>query len=225
LKIRYNPWLLLYGIAMIVIAGVFIIILFRIAFLPLCVSNSQGVCPVDGGSILSFSGGMLALAAALLTFIAGPGVAYWWARLDERVQKQVDQQINQKLLELDDKLQKYTNQKMVEQNKDIVEAFNEQKKILVGFRDEVEADRQRLDDLRERAEQLNSKSLQRSENLSKHIAEMEVATQQLQQLLIEQNERIQYVFSQTGLGRTLANLSQLKPSEPPSIQEEEKQEE
>lgn len=68
--------------------------------------------------------------------------------------------MDQKLVALDDRLQKYTDQKMVEQNKTIVEAFNDQKKILVEFQDEV-----------------------------------------------EQNERMQFVFSQTGPGRTLTNLS------------------
>lgn len=92
--LHLDRWLIPYWIGVIGLIAVFVVAIFRVLGAPLCTPNAQGVCPVDGGSVLGFTGGMLALAATLLASIGAFAIAYWWAKLNEKVEKQVDVRVN-----------------------------------------------------------------------------------------------------------------------------------
>lgn len=86
-----------YAIAVASLVTIFGVIIIRMLFIPLCIPSTQGACPVDEGLIAGFAGAILGLAAAILAILGAFAVAYWWANLDDKVNKQVEKRIDEEV--------------------------------------------------------------------------------------------------------------------------------
>ena len=86
-----------YAITVAGLIAIFGVIIIRMLFIPLCIPSAQGTCPVDGGLIAGFAGAILGLAAAILAILGAFAVAYWWANLDDKVNKQVEKRIGEEV--------------------------------------------------------------------------------------------------------------------------------
>src|SRR5882762_6080600 len=69
---------------------------------PPCSNYEQHRCVVDSWPVAGLAATLLAIAATLLAFLGAFAVAYWWANLDDKVNRQVDNRINE---EVDRRLQ------------------------------------------------------------------------------------------------------------------------
>lgn len=77
-----------------VLAAAGIIIIFKLLFIPVCTNSAQQACAIDGWSLAGIAATVLGLAATLLAFLGAFAVAYWWANLDQKVNKQVKKRTN-----------------------------------------------------------------------------------------------------------------------------------
>jgi len=108
MKKRRDILIILYWIAVITLTILVGGVTIKVLFAPLCVPNAQGVCPVDGGSIVGFATAILGLAAAILAILGAFAVAYWWANLDKKVNTQVEEKVNTQINQrLQDQEQKF----------------------------------------------------------------------------------------------------------------------
>ncbi len=74
-------------------------------FPPCTPTGANGsLCTVDGWSIAGLAATVLGVAAAILTILGAFSVAYWWAELDKRVNKQVTQLFNEQKTALNDEV-------------------------------------------------------------------------------------------------------------------------
>lgn len=72
-------------LGIMILAG---IIVATLLFWPPCTQIGHN-CVVDGWSIAGLAGTILAVAATMLAVLGAVAVAYWWLKLDERVNDQV----------------------------------------------------------------------------------------------------------------------------------------
>lgn len=82
---------MVYTIVLIFIAVFAGIVVFKLLFTPPCTPTGPhgSLCIVDGWSIAGLAGTVLAVAATVVAFIGAAGIAYWWIKIDERVNEQV----------------------------------------------------------------------------------------------------------------------------------------
>lgn len=82
---------LVYAIVLVFIAGCAGIIVFKLLFTPPCTPTGPygSLCVVDGWSIAGLAGTTLAVAATVVAFIGAAAIAYWWIKIDQRVDAQV----------------------------------------------------------------------------------------------------------------------------------------
>jgi hypothetical protein len=97
MKTKRDFLIVCYVVAVAGLIALFGVIIIRMLFIPLCIPSAQGTCPVDGGSIAGFAGAILGLAAAILAILGAFAVAYWWANLDDKVNKQVERRIDEEV--------------------------------------------------------------------------------------------------------------------------------
>jgi len=97
MKTKRDFLVVYYAIAVAGLIAIFGVIIIRMLFIPLCIPSAQGTCPVDEGSIAGFAGAILGLAAAILAILGAFAVAYWWANLDNKVNKQVEKRIDEEV--------------------------------------------------------------------------------------------------------------------------------
>ena len=93
-KRRRDPFIAVFCglIGMLVIF--FAVITLKIALSPICSTDAQHICVIDTWSIAGLTAAVFGIAATLLTFLGAFAVAYWWANLDQKVDKQVEVRTN-----------------------------------------------------------------------------------------------------------------------------------
>lgn len=94
-----NSLIIFFYILIAVLVAFFVIITLKIAFVPICATDTQHSCVVDPWSIVGLTAAVFGIAATLLTFLAAFAVAYWWANLDERIEQRANVLIEQGLKE------------------------------------------------------------------------------------------------------------------------------
>ncbi len=97
MKTKRDFLVVCYAVAVAGLIVIFGVIIFRVLFIPLCIPSAQGTCPVDGGSVIGFTGAILGLAGAILAILGVFAVAYWWVGLDDKVNKQVEKRIDEEV--------------------------------------------------------------------------------------------------------------------------------
>jgi len=97
MKTKRDFLVVFYAVAVAGLIAIFGVIIYRVLFIPLCIPSAQGTCPVDGGSVIGFTGAILGLAGAILAILGVFAVAYWWAGLDDKVNKQVKKRIDEEV--------------------------------------------------------------------------------------------------------------------------------
>jgi len=100
----------------------FVVVTLKIAFSPVCSSDTQHTCVIDTWSIAGLTAAVFGIGAALLTFLGAFAVAYWWANLDQKVNEQVETRTNE-LIEQRIQDQEVKFQAQIESN---VKAFETQ---------------------------------------------------------------------------------------------------
>src|SRR5713101_10116184 len=90
---------------LVLVACVAIIVVKLLFFAPCTPTVPNGsICTVDGWSIAGLAATVLGVGAAILTILGAFSVAYWWAELDKRVNKQVTQLFNEQKTALNDEV-------------------------------------------------------------------------------------------------------------------------
>ncbi len=104
MKTRYA--LTFYYLVTGLLAACAIIIVMKLLLFPPCTPTGANgsLCTVDGWSIAGLAATVLGVAAAILTILGAFSVAYWWAELDKRVNKQVTQLFNEQKAALNDEV-------------------------------------------------------------------------------------------------------------------------
>jgi hypothetical protein len=51
-KWRSDGWLIPYWVGVVSLVVTFMVVIYKVVFTPFCVPNVQGVCPVDGGTVV-----------------------------------------------------------------------------------------------------------------------------------------------------------------------------
>src|SRR5258708_18416221 len=90
-----DPFIVVFYVFIGILMSFFVGITLKIAFSPICSADAQHVCVVDVGSIVGLTAAIFGIAATLLTFLGAFAVAYWWATLDQKVDKQVEARTNE----------------------------------------------------------------------------------------------------------------------------------
>lgn len=90
-----DPFIVAFGIFIGILILLFVSITLRIAFSLICSADAQHVCIIDTWSIAGLTAAVFGIAATLLTFLGAFAVAYWWANLDQKVDKQVETRTNE----------------------------------------------------------------------------------------------------------------------------------
>ncbi|MHB8597477.1 MAG: hypothetical protein ACYDER_11785 [Ktedonobacteraceae bacterium] len=78
------------------------IIVFKLLFTPPCtiIEPHGSVCVVDGWSVAGLAATVLGVAATVLAFLGAFAVAYWWIKLEDRVNEQVTKLFNMQKAEM-----------------------------------------------------------------------------------------------------------------------------
>src|SRR5689334_1523477 len=92
---RRDPFIVVFCVFIGVLILFFVGITLKIAFSPICSKDAQHVCVIDTWSIAGLTAAVFGIAATLLTFLGAFAVAYWWANLDQKVDKQVETRTNE----------------------------------------------------------------------------------------------------------------------------------
>jgi hypothetical protein len=121
-KRRRDPFIVVFCVFIGILIIFFVSITLKIVFSPICSSDAQHVCIVDTWSIAGLTAAVFGIAATLLTFLGAFAVAYWWANLDQKVDKQVETRTN----ELIEQRLKDQEGKFQAQIADNVKTFDEQ---------------------------------------------------------------------------------------------------
>src|SRR2546421_13015799 len=94
-----------YYVAIILLVVLSMAVAFKLVFQPLCIPTKNFQCPApDAGSIAGIAATVMGVAATVLALLGAFAVAYWWAQLDERVNKQVTDLVEQRVKALECKL-------------------------------------------------------------------------------------------------------------------------
>lgn len=94
-KRRRDPFMVVFSVFIGILVIFFISITLKIVFSPMCSSDIQNKCVVDSGSIVGLTAAVFGIAATLLTFLGAFAVAYWWANLDQKIDRQVEERTNE----------------------------------------------------------------------------------------------------------------------------------
>ncbi|HEX3641795.1 MAG TPA: hypothetical protein VHV10_10930 [Ktedonobacteraceae bacterium] len=107
MKKRPDYYRAVYTIVIAALVIMFCIIIWKILFMLPCNDSVPKTCAVDSSSVIGLASAILGIAATLLAFLGAFAVAYWWAKLDNRVTDQVNrlyeeqqEQVNQRVSEL-----------------------------------------------------------------------------------------------------------------------------
>jgi len=101
---------LVYTIVLVFIAACAGAIVFKLLFFPPCTPTGPGgsLCVVDGWSIAGLAGTVLAVAATVVAFIGAAAIAYWWIKIDQRVNEQVKNLFEKRKADIIDEMEKLT---------------------------------------------------------------------------------------------------------------------
>lgn len=94
-KRHRDPFMVVFSVFIGILVIFFLSITLKIVFSPLCSTDIQNKCVVDSGSIVGLTAAVFGIAATLLTFLGAFAVAYWWANLDQKVDRQVEERTNE----------------------------------------------------------------------------------------------------------------------------------
>lgn len=108
---KIDHYVVLYYVAIIALILICGIIIFKLLFISPCSNYTQNACIVDGWSIAGLAATVLGIAATVLAFLGAFAVAYWWTKLDQKVNKQVKKRIDKEI----DRRLKEQEQKFLDQ--------------------------------------------------------------------------------------------------------------
>jgi hypothetical protein len=94
-KRNRDPFIMVFCIFIGALVIFFVAITFKVAFSPVCSADTQNKCVIDTWSIAGLTAAVFGIAATLLAFLGAFAVAYWWANLDQKVDKQVEARTNE----------------------------------------------------------------------------------------------------------------------------------
>jgi predicted PurR-regulated permease PerM len=94
-KRNRDPFMVVFYVFIGILMVFFVGITLKIAFSPVCSADAQHVCVIDTWSIAGLTAAIFGIAATLLAFLGAFAVAYWWANLDQKVDKQVEARTNE----------------------------------------------------------------------------------------------------------------------------------
>ena len=90
-----DPFIVIFCVFIGILIIFFVGITLKITFSPICSADAQHVCIIDTWSIAGLTAAVFGIAATLLAFLGAFAVAYWWANLDQKVDKQVEARTNE----------------------------------------------------------------------------------------------------------------------------------
>lgn len=95
-----DPVIIVFCIFIGILVIFFVGITFKIAFSSACSADAQDKCVIDTWSVAGLTAAVFGIAATLLAFLGAFAVAYWWANLDQKVDKQVEARTNELIEQL-----------------------------------------------------------------------------------------------------------------------------
>ncbi len=165
------------------------IIVFKLLFTPPCtiIEPHGSVCVVDGWSVAGLAATVLGVAATVLAFLGAFAVAYWWIKLEARVNEQVTKLFNMQKAEMNQNvadllaIQKNTIQTQTSDllsvqktaiDREITELLKQERNTINKEVDELlETQKKKMEAQEQQLSQLNRK-LEQTQKLADNIIEL-----------------------------------------------------